>query len=387
MMESLSLEPVENDNIEEMNDLSGLDTSGIVVYARDWTIQTIFSQIEEGNIELNPKFQRRNAWQDDRRSKLIESIIMGYPIPEIVLAEDPVKKRSFIVIDGKQRLLSIAGFISNDKYDYWKKPVLQKLSVCENLNGLTYSELPETAKREFDNSSLRCTVITNFRDNQILYDIFYRLNSGSVALSTQELRQALNRGAFGDYLIDVTNNICSLHNVMGLDNPDTRLRDVEILLRIISFYLYARDYKGNLRFFLDDKMRYINENWNSMKNEVEQIYSMINESIALLCQVFEDNKNIGRKYKNGQFEKRFNKVLFEVEVFYFMHLLEHKELVREKKVNLLQSFKSLCEEDTLFMSSLESSTKNIDNYKIRYSKIENLVNDTLDIRLQINPFR
>lgn len=114
---------------------------------------------------------------------------------------------------------------------------------------------------------------------------------------------------------------------------------------------------------------------------------MINESIALLCQVFEDNKNIGRKYKNGQFEKRFNKVLFEVEVFYFMHLLEHKELVREKKVNLLQSFKSLCEEDTLFMSSLESSTKNIDNYKIRYSKIENLVNDTLDIRLQINPFR
>ena len=168
-----------------MNDLSGLDTSGIVVYARDWTIQTIFSQIEEGNIELNPKFQRRNAWQDDRRSKLIESIIMGYPIPEIVLAEDPVKKRSFIVIDGKQRLLSIAGFISNDKYDYWKKPVLQKLSVCENLNGLTYSELPETAKREFDNSSLRCTVITNFRDNQILYDIFYRLNSGSVALSTK----------------------------------------------------------------------------------------------------------------------------------------------------------------------------------------------------------
>ena len=86
------------------------------MYARDWTIETIFNQINIGNIDLNPKFQRRNAWNDDKRSKLIESIIMGYPVPEIVLAENPNKKRSFIVIDGKQRLLTLAGFIDNEKY-------------------------------------------------------------------------------------------------------------------------------------------------------------------------------------------------------------------------------------------------------------------------------
>lgn len=78
--------------------LSSQDTN-LIVYSRDWTIQTIIDQIEQGNIELNPGFQRRNAWNDNKRSKLIESILIGYPVPEIVLAEDKHRKKSFIVID------------------------------------------------------------------------------------------------------------------------------------------------------------------------------------------------------------------------------------------------------------------------------------------------
>ena len=167
------------DNQSDSDDIQNVDVSDVVVYARDWTIETIFNQIKIENIDLNPKFQRRNAWNDDKRSKLIESIIMGYPVPEIVLAENPSKKRSFVVIDGKQRLLTIAGFIDNDKFKYWDRPVLKGLKVLSDLNKLKYGDLDDKSKREFDNSSLRCTVITNFRDIQILYDIFYRLNSGS----------------------------------------------------------------------------------------------------------------------------------------------------------------------------------------------------------------
>ncbi len=99
----------------------------VVVYARDWTIETIFNQINIENIDLNPKFQRRNAWNDDKRSKLIRINHNGVSCPEIVLAENPNKKRSFIVIDGKQRLLTLAGFIDNNKYKYWDKPVLKRI--------------------------------------------------------------------------------------------------------------------------------------------------------------------------------------------------------------------------------------------------------------------
>ena len=76
-------------NEEIIEDVSPEEESDLVVYSRDWTIATIISQIEQKNIDLNPKFQRRNAWDDSRRSKLIESLVAGLPVPEIVLAEDP----------------------------------------------------------------------------------------------------------------------------------------------------------------------------------------------------------------------------------------------------------------------------------------------------------
>src|SRR6185369_15251283 len=87
-----------NDEIED--DLKPEHLSSLVVYSRDWTIETINNQITQGNVDLNPKFQRRNAWNDARRSKLIESLIAGLPVPEIVLAENPEKPKSFLVIDG-----------------------------------------------------------------------------------------------------------------------------------------------------------------------------------------------------------------------------------------------------------------------------------------------
>src|ERR1043165_1587658 len=214
-----------SDNEEIIEDIKHFDPSEIVVYSRDWTIETIFSQIKGGNIDLNPKYQRRNAWTDHKRSKLIESILIGYPVPEIVLAEDPKQKKSFSVIDGKQRLLTIAGFIAPDKYNYWDKPFLMGLSIKEKLNKLIYSELEGNSTfsddfRQFLNASLRCTIITNFKENDVLYDIFYRLNSGSTPLATQELRQVLNRGEFANYLISTTNDLQPLHRIMKLEEPD-----------------------------------------------------------------------------------------------------------------------------------------------------------------------
>jgi hypothetical protein len=131
-------------NEEIIEDVSAKDESELVVYSRDWTIATIISQIEQKNIDLNPKFQRRNAWDDARRSKLIESLIAGLPVPEIVLAEDPKKKKAFIVIDGKQRLLTIAGFV-DPTVGYWNKPQLKKLKLREDLNGKTYDQLEKDA--------------------------------------------------------------------------------------------------------------------------------------------------------------------------------------------------------------------------------------------------
>jgi len=108
---SEDLEDVELWNREDASELerpTGLKKYGIIVASRDWTVETIVRQIEQENIDLDPAFQRRNAWRDHRRSRLIESFVLGFPVPQLVLAENPRRRGTFIVIDGKQRLLTIA---------------------------------------------------------------------------------------------------------------------------------------------------------------------------------------------------------------------------------------------------------------------------------------
>lgn len=381
-------EDIIKDNKEIAEDIEKFNPSDIVVYSRDWTIETIQAQIKGGNIDLNPKFQRRNAWTDDKRSQLIESVIIGYPIPEIVLAEDPNKKKSFIVIDGKQRLLTIAGFMEHNDFEYWNRPVLKGLQVREDLNGRTYDMLktePHLSDelREFQNSSLRCTVITNFNHNDVLYDIFYRLNSGSVPLSTQELRQVLNRGEFSNFLIDITNQKQPIHDVLNLDGPDKRLRDIEIMLRLFTFHYFPTHYNGNLKKFLDDKMDELNREWTSKESTIKADYEKINSIIEFLSSIFGDPKKVGRKATSGELEKRFNRVLFEVQIFYFLRL-DISNLSNTDQ--FLQGFIKLCSDDAEFRSSIESSTKNTESYKIRYSKFQELINNSFNLNTQLNPF-
>ena len=100
------------ENEEELNiDLSKFNQA--VIWGTDWTTETRARQLEKGNIDLNPSFQRRDAWSEQEKSRLIESLMLGFPVPPIILAENKQKKNSYLVIDGKQRLLSIRRFYSN----------------------------------------------------------------------------------------------------------------------------------------------------------------------------------------------------------------------------------------------------------------------------------
>jgi uncharacterized protein with ParB-like and HNH nuclease domain len=96
------------DQQEDLDDLTLEKNwySGATLWSTDWTTETIISQLMKGNINLSPKFQRRNAWNDKRKSLFIESLFLGLPVPQLILAEDKNKKGSFIVIDGSN--------------DYWR---------------------------------------------------------------------------------------------------------------------------------------------------------------------------------------------------------------------------------------------------------------------------
>lgn len=382
---------MKEDNIEEafqeLDDIGNAsENANLIVYSRDWTVATILNQIEQGNIDLNPGFQRRNAWTDDKRSKLIESIMIGYPIPEIVLAEDKNRRNSFIVIDGKQRLLTIAGFKNPDIYQYWTKKIPKTQRLTSSYNNKTYADISSDADmlRIFENSALRCTVISNYPSDESLYDIFYRLNSGSTPLSSQELRQALNKGHFSEFLISVTDKDNVIRKVMNLSEPDKRLRDVEVLLRCMSFLKYATEYKGNLLQFLDNTTRAFNKNWDSEEKAIIRLKNRVMSATEKLYSVFDSYDTIARKYKNGEQYKQFNRVIFEVLV-YFFDKIDENYLTTENNARFIHSYQELFANDTDFQATIDGSTKNLENYKIRYSRIHDIVEESYGVSVN-SPF-
>lgn len=372
----------ELDDITETN-----ENANLIVFSRDWTVATILNQIEQGNIDLNPGFQRRNAWTDDKRSKLIESILIGYPIPEIVLAEDKNKRNSFIVIDGKQRLLTIAGFKNPDVYQYWTKKNPKTTGLLSSYNRMSYSDIESDSDllRIFENSALRCTVISNYPNDEALYDIFYRLNSGSTPLSSQELRQALNKGYFSEFLITVTEQDNVLRRVMNLKDADKRLRDVEVLLRCMSFLKFSDRYKGNLLQFLDGTTHSFNKSWATQESEIKALKDKVMATIDKLVVVFGSSENVARKFQNGVRNKQFNRVLLEVLVFYFAEM-DEVVLTQDNNQKFLNEYKRLFETDPEFQATIDGSTKNMDKYRIRYSRIQDIVNDAYGVNL-VSPFK
>ncbi len=146
-----------------------------VVSGTDWTTETVVSQLKRGNIQLDPRFQRRDAWKRDRKSRFIESLIVGLPIPQIVLAESKRDRGKFIVLDGKQRLLSILqfwGLGQGDNNSY----ALSALTLRSDLIGKSFAKLSKDAAYEADfnalcNQPIRTVVIRNWKDTDLLHTV------------------------------------------------------------------------------------------------------------------------------------------------------------------------------------------------------------------------
>jgi hypothetical protein len=174
-----------------------------------------------------------------------------------VLAEAKDQKGAFLVIDGKQRLLSLEQFggISTGE-----PLVLQGLTFRRELNGKTYADIKnDTSLRSqrtaFDNQAIRTVVVRNWPNEDVLFLIFHRLNSETLPLSPQELRQALHPGPFLRFAATYTQTLGGIHEVLGIPTPDFRMRDVELFVRYIAFQDSLSSYKGNLKSFLDDECK------------------------------------------------------------------------------------------------------------------------------------
>lgn len=335
----------------------------------DWTIGTIIDQLERGTIDLNPSFQRRDAWRIQRKSEFIESIIMNVPVPQIVLAEK--KRGSFIVIDGKQRLLTIKQFagldLNNPQYNYFR---LKGLRVRCDLNGKSYKDFEndieiEDERNAFENYTIRSVVIRNWPDENFLYVVFHRLNTGSVALSPQELRQALHPGPFSTYVDEFSINSEAIRKVIGNNKPDFRMRDAELVIRFFAFNNFFTHYVGNLKPLLDLTTKHFNDYWHEKEDFIKEQSDMLETSIEATIEIFGDGQSF-RKWNGSSYENAINRAVFDVMVLYFCDV-EISSIAIDKRLHVKEAFERLCETNERFRDAIEGTTKSIESIRTRMS--------------------
>ncbi|HFT7990978.1 DUF262 domain-containing protein [Citrobacter braakii] len=352
------------------------EVGNAVVFSTDWTTETIINQIHKGNIELNPNFQRRDAWTSKEKSRFIESLMLGFPIPPIVLAVNNLDRGKYIVLDGKQRLLSLYSFFSNDRE---RVPPLKLtgLKVKDEFNNLTFEKMQSLPECTHDiafleNQPIRTIVIKNYPHESFLYEVFLRLNTGSKPLSPQELRQALHPGSFTSYLDVRAANSNVLKDILNRKTPDFRMRDVELLLRELSYVFFLKEYDGDLKSFLDNTCKTLNKNWESIRNKVEEYCDEFEKAHEFTKSIF--GKDAYRKYLKGEFVNRFNRGILDSMAFYFVES-DVRDYLKDKKNNVYNAFIELCKTDSLYMDAIESTTKTIPATRYRIVRWGSVLKD------------
>lgn len=228
----------------------------LITETYDFTVSTINDYINERHIVI-PNFQRGYVWNRNQASRLIESLIIQCPIPVIYLSQNSDETLS--VIDGNQRLTSISLFL-NDGFP------LTGLSTYPELDGLTFSELDPRFKRHIINRTVRCIAILKETHPQIKFDVFERLNTGSVKLNPQELRHGIYNGTLMTKVEELAKS--SLFKKLSSTTNDNRMKGDELVLRYFALLQRANDYEKPMTVFLN---KYAEENRFMQENRVTEL--------------------------------------------------------------------------------------------------------------------
>lgn len=353
-----------------------------VVTATDWTTETVLNQLRRGNIQLNPRFQRRDAWTAARKSKFIESVFLGLPIPQLVLAEQRGRRGSYIVIDGKQRLLALRQFAASPDDESFDQLRLRGLEIRRDLNGQTLARLLEDSEYQdavvaFENQTIRTVVVRNWPDEDFLYLVFLRLNTGSVPLSPQELRQALHPGPFIDFAEDFSVESKPIRRALKITRPDFRMRDVELLVRFYAFTRFLPLYDGNLKRSLDRTCATLNDEWPLRAAEIRAEAGTCDLAIETTLHIFQDTAF--RRYSDGAWERRFNRAVFDIMVFYFRDPAVAAAARRTNNA-VIEAYMATSDLEA-FQESLQTTTKSIGATWRRLAEWGTSLSDVLEMPL------
>ena len=346
----------------------------------DFNTKTLVDFIDSGVIVI-PGFQRNFVWDIRRSSRLIESLLVGLPVPQMFLYEQARDK--YLVIDGQQRLMSIYYFVkgrfprkeklselrllsqgkssipvdrlSDDEYfsDYRLNLPMAPPAKANRFHRVSYSSLGEGYQTAFALRTIRNILVRQVgpAGDDAMYEIFNRLNSGGVILAPQEIRRCAYDSDFYDMLY-ITNTMQEWRNLVGTRIPDIHMKDVEILLRGFAMLIDGENYTPSMAKFLN---RFSQQAKSYDESKLNQLKRLL-ESFLSSCRHLPSNA-----FHSAQ--NRFSPMVFEsVFVAVCRDAYESGRGVKGKvDLDSLNRLKG----DKEFQSSTQSETTRTSNVKKR----------------------
>lgn len=223
----------------------------IKTYGADFTLEILSKKYDSKEIVV-PEFQRRYVWLLKKSSRLIESFLLGLPVPQVFLYREE-ESQDLLVVDGQQRLKTINYFF-NEKFENGADFFLR--GVKSEWEGKQYSTLTEPDRRRLNNYILRATIFEQVdpKDNSSIFEIFERLNTGGMPLNEQEIRKCVVRGPINEFIAEL-NKYENWRKLLKKDNPDARMKDLEMILRFFSLLHGWESYKKPMKDFITEFMR------------------------------------------------------------------------------------------------------------------------------------
>lgn len=310
----------------------------LVTQPYDLVVRTIVGQIDDKSLIVRPPYQRGYVWDDGRASRLIESLLMNIPIPACYFAEE--ENGSHTVIDGQQRLYSIWRFVNN----HFR---LRRLRALTEFNGKAFRDLTEREQRIVLGRTIRCIIITQDSHPEIRFEVFERLNTGSMQLTDQEIRNAIYRGAFNDLIKSLADQPRWL-KVLGKKHLDKRMRDDELVLRFFAMHDGYPTYQAPLSRFLN--LYSVNKRKSMDDNEKQRLTTLFETTVDKVTSVFNDHAF--RTYTD-HWETQINRALFDAVMLVFSKLSAKDLSVRSSQIN--QALITLCS-NSEFLIAISRST-------------------------------
>lgn len=235
----------------------------------DLSVRQLIEMVLLNNIDIAPEYQRHFKWNQERQSQLIESILLGIPVPSLFMATN--KDSTWEVVDGLQRLTTIVNFMGTEAEIEKVNPLSGKLRLkgLEKLtafNNYTFDELPTSLKLMFQTRPIRVTVLNDRSDFEIRYDLFERLNTGGVTLNAQEIRNCVFTGEFNDFIKICAGNEHFRSIIRAPETAENSAHYEELVLRFFAYYECADKFIHSVKEFLNNYMKDKTESFKNRKS-------------------------------------------------------------------------------------------------------------------------